>query len=158
MGVETMVDPAPVVEFDEELYRYITYMKPNEHEASLLSGIQVSDYETAVRAGRILLDKGVNKAVVITMGGSGAVLVERNGEKVFPCAPVPVRDTTSAGDTFAGAFVAGLASGMELSEAVIHAVCIAACAVKRGPQESIFEFFPKEEELETMKENYRKIL
>ena len=158
LGVETMVDPAPVVEFDEELYRYITYMKPNEHEASLLSGIQVSDYETAVRAGRILLDKGVNKAVVITRGGSGAVLVERNGEKVFPCAPVPVRDTTSAGDTFAGAFVAGLASGMELSEAVIHAVCIAACAVKRGPQESIFEFFPKEEELETMKENYRKIL
>ena len=110
----------------KRLYRYITYMKPNEHEASLLSGIQVSDYETAVRAGRILLDKGVNKAVVITMGGSGAVLVERNGEKVFPCAPVPVRDTTSAGDTFAGAFVAGtcLRHGAFRSS---HSCCLHRC-------------------------------
>lgn len=158
LGVETMVDPAPVVEFDEELYHYITYMKPNEHEASLLSGIPVVDYESAVRAGKILLDKGVNKAVVITMGGSGAVLVEKHRETVFPCVPVIVRDTTSAGDTFAGAFVAGIASGMELMETVIHAECIAACAVKRGPQESIFEFFPDGEELGRMKEEYRKLL
>lgn len=158
LGVETMVDPAPVVEFDEELYQFITYMKPNEHEASLLSGIQVVDYDTAVQAGRILLEKGVNKAVVITMGGKGSVLVEKDGERVFPCVPVIVRDTTSAGDTFAGAFVAGLASGMELTEAVIHAGCIAACAVKRGPQESIFEFFPEKEELEKMKADYRKLL
>lgn len=158
LGVETMVDPAPVAEFDDELYHHISYMKPNEHEASLLSGIQVVDHETAVKAGRRLLEKGVNKAVVVTLGGKGAVLVERSGERIFPGVPVQARDTTSAGDTFAGAFVAGLAAGMEPSQAVIHANCIAACAVKRGPKESIFEFFPTGEELEKQKTDYYKLL
>lgn len=97
LGVETMVDPAPVVKFDEELYRYITYMKPNEHEASLLSGIQVSDYETAVRAGRILLDKGVNKAVVITMGEAERSWWRETEKKYslvlrFRCGTPPVRE------------------------------------------------------------------
>lgn len=158
LGVETMVDPAPVVKFDEELYRYITYIKPNEHEASLLSGISVTDRRSAGLAGKKLLEKGVNKAVIITMGEQGAVLVTREFVKEFPCLPVEVRDTTSAGDTFAGAFVSAIAKGLELEEAVLYANCVAACAVKRMPNESIFEFFPKESELSVMIAGYREHL
>ena len=158
LGVETMVDPAPVVQFDEDLYRCITYIKPNEVEASLLSGIEVTDTASARKAGRVLLDKGVNKAAIITLGQDGAVLVTPDMERVFPRVPVEVRDTTSAGDTFAGALVASIAQGMTLPDAVIHANCIAACCVKRLPNQSAFEFFPSAEELTRLEENYRAML
>ena len=154
LGVETMVDPAPVVQFEDDLYPYITYIKPNEHEASLLTGIQVTDTPSAVRAGQLLLDKGVQKAAVITMGGAGVVMVTREGWKAFPAAKVEVTDTTSAGDTFAGAFVAALAQDMALPDAAIHANCISAFCVKRRPNESIFEFFPAPEELSAFKGQY----
>lgn len=154
LGVETMVDPAPVVPFDEALYKHITYLKPNEHEASLLSGIQVTDIDSAVQAGQALLEKGVQKAVIITMGGAGVVLISREGWQAFPAAKVEVTDTTSAGDTFAGALVAALAQGMDLPGAVIHANCIAAYCVKRRPQETIFEFFPTPDELNSFKSQY----
>lgn len=158
LGVETVVDPAPVVQFDEDLYHYITYIKPNEVEASLLSGIEVTDIASALKAGHVLLDKGVNKAAVITLGGDGAVLVTRDMERIFPRVPVEVRDTTSAGDTFAGALVASIAQGMTLPDAVINANCIAACCVKRLPNQSVFEFFPSAEELAQLQQSYRALL
>lgn len=158
LGVETMVDPAPVVQFDEDLYQYITYIKPNEVEASLLSGVEVTDTASALKAGRVLLDKGVNKAAVITLGGEGAVLVTRDMERLFPRVPVEVRDTTSAGDTFAGALVASIAQGMSLPDAVVNANCIAACCVKRLPNQTVFEFFPDAEELAQLQKSYRALL
>lgn len=158
LGVETMVDPAPVVRFGDELYRHITYIKPNEHEAFQLTGVPVTDAASAVKAGRVLLDKGVQKAAVITMGGAGVVLVTREEWRAFPAAKVEVTDTTSAGDTFAGAFVAALAQGMGLPDAVVHANCISAFCVKRRPNESIFEFFPTQEELLALKQQYSALL
>lgn len=154
MGVDTVVDPAPVVQFDDALYQHISYIKPNEREAELLTGIPVVDTESAAKAGELLLEKGVKKAAIITMGGAGVVLVTRDGWRAFPAAKVKVTDTTSAGDTFAGALVASLAQGMDVIDAVINANCIAAFCVKRGPQESIFDFFPTKEQLSTLKAEY----
>ena len=158
LGVETMVDPAPAVKFNEDLYHYITYIKPNEVEASLLSGVEVTDTTSALKAGHILLDKGVNKAAVITMGGAGSVLVTHDTEKVFPSVPIEVRNTTCAGDTFAGVLVASIAQGLPLTECVVNATCVASCCVRRSPKDTIFDFFPSAEELEQIKRDYRKLL
>ena len=66
LGVRTMLDPAPVAPIDESLYPCISIMKPNEREAQLLTGVPVTDSETAAEAARILLNKGVREAVIIT--------------------------------------------------------------------------------------------
>lgn len=140
MGIETFLDPAPVVPFDEEMYRYVTYIKPNEHEASLLTGIPVTDSNSAVQAGRWFLDHGVNKAAIITLGGAGAVLVTRDRHWLFPTADIPVVDTTAAGDSFAGGFTAAIANGCSLLEAMRTATCVSALAVMRvGPLYDTFE-------------------
>ena len=97
MGVRTLLDPAPVTAFDESLYPFISIIKPNECEAGELTGIAVTDTESAARAGAWFLDKGVREAAIITLGEKGAVLVTREGVKHFPGLSVKAVDTGGAG-------------------------------------------------------------
>lgn len=143
-GAETFLDPAPVVPFDDRLYESLTYIKPNEHEASLLTGIKVVDAGTAVKAGRWFVSKGVANAI-ITLGESGSVLVNGDGDKHFPSPKVVAVDSTAAGDTFAGAFLSARAAGKTVDESVVFANCAAALSVtKPGAMASI----PSLEEVE----------
>ena len=68
----------------------------------------------------------------MTLGARGAV-VARGGEVVLHVQSrrVEAVDTTGAGDTFVGAFVAWLARGAELAEALDAATAAAAIAVTR---------------------------
>lgn len=61
----------------------------------------------------------VGEAAVVTAGPAGAVLARRDGTLLRAPAPrVEVRDTTGAGDAFAGAFCAALASGADHDHAL----------------------------------------
>ena len=111
LGVRTMLDPAPVAPIDETLYPYISIIKPNECEAQSLTGLPVTDTETAYAAAQVLLDKGVREAVIITLGEKGTVLVTHKEKRYFPGIPMKAVDTGGAGDTFAGALLAG--AGLE---------------------------------------------
>lgn len=78
--------------------------------------------------------------VLVTRGAEGAVWHDRkSGETVtVPAFPVPVRDTTGAGDCFAGYVVAALAMGRPVSEALYLASAAAALQVTRdGASEAI---------------------
>ncbi|MNM07172.1 ribokinase [compost metagenome] len=60
------------------------------------------------------------------------------GDTTFPAEAVKAVDTTAAGDTFIGGFVAGLASGMDEAEAIGQGQRAAAWSVtKPGAQTSI---------------------
>lgn len=88
-----------------------------------------------------------NLQVVLTLGKEGSVLL-RNGEvykqKAFS---VPAVDTTAAGDTFTGYFVAGLCRGMDTSEVLRRASAASAIAVSRkGAASSI----PTYDEVDTL--------
>lgn len=131
MGVRTLLDPAPVTAFSEHLYPFISIIKPNECEASELTGIRVEDEKSAVLAGRWFLDKGVKEAAVITLGEKGAVLVTREAELYIPGIPVTAVDTGGAGDTFAGALLAALALDWDLEKAIRYAQCASALCVTR---------------------------
>ena len=131
LGVRTMLDPAPVAPIDESLYPCISIIKPNEREAQLLTGVPVTDSETAVEAARILLNKGVREAVIITLGEKGTVLVTRDTERYFPGIPMEAIDTGGAGDTFAGALLAALSRDWALEKAVCYAQCASALCVTR---------------------------
>lgn len=119
-GAMTLLDPAPARKLPEELLQYICIMKPNEHEASLITGITVTDYNSAEAAGRWFIERGVNTAI-ITLGEKGCVLVKDGMSARFTAPVVKAVDTTGAGDCFSGALMAALANGAQCDEAIMFA-------------------------------------
>ncbi len=88
-----------------EVVKRIDIFFLNESEARQLTG----EYNL-IKAGRILLEKGV-KYVVIKLGSNGAMLVSKKGMAQLPPYILEhVHDTTGAGDTFGGGFTGYLAS------------------------------------------------
>src|SRR5690606_960781 len=77
-GMTVVLDPAPAAPLDAEVWRNIGIVTPNETEASLLSGIEVTDAASAERAGRWFLAQGVGSAV-ITMAEKGSCVVTAEG-------------------------------------------------------------------------------
>mgnify|MGYP000947010141 CR=1 FL=1 len=131
MGVRTMLDPAPVTELPDGLFPCISIIKPNECEAASLTGIPVTDVDSAIRAAHILLNKGVREGVIVTLGEKGAVLVTCEKEEHFPGIPVTAVDTGGAGDTFAGALLAALSRDWNLEKSIRYAQCASAICVTR---------------------------
>lgn len=136
-GLTVVLDPAPAHELDDEIWPLIDIVTPNETEARLLTGIPVTDQESAVRAGHWFLDRGVTSAL-ITLASEGSILVSESGHQHFPPLRVEVVDTTAAGDAFAGFLAASLAAGQDLAAAIERASAAGALAVtKRGASPSL---------------------
>lgn len=137
MGIKTLLDPAPAVKLKDDLYPFIDYLKPNETEATILTGIKVVDPEGAKKAGQWFIDMGVGTAI-ITLGEYGTMLVTDKTEKYFPAQKVEALDSTGAGDIFSGALMTALAQGKDLDEAIVFGSHAAALSVTRfGVVESI---------------------
>lgn len=119
-----------------------------------MTGIQITDRESACRAGRWLLGKGVQSAAIITLGEQGCMAVTREWERFYPSLPVEVEDATCAGDSFAGGFMAALAAGKTLDEAIHQATCLAALTVSRTG--SMYNcFFDSREQYKDILESYQ---
>ena len=128
----------------------ITILKPNEHEASLLSAIKIKSPEDAFRAGEWFLNKGVDTAV-ITMGENGTVICGKDIREFIETPKVDAIDTTGAGDIFSGSLMAALAEGTSLVEAVKYANIAASISVTR---KGVYEATPTREEVETYIKQY----
>ena len=149
LGIKTLLDPAPAAPLPEKLYQHIYCIKPNEHEAKVLTGIPVDGFDSACKAGEWFLNKGV-KVAIITLGELGAVLVTKDGGKLFKAPRVTAIDTTGAGDCFSGALMAGLANGKTMEEAIVFANHAAALSVTKC---GVIESIPSLDEVEAfMKE------
>ncbi|MBO7678808.1 MAG: ribokinase [Thermoguttaceae bacterium] len=139
-GVAVILDPAPAPSepLSDELLANITYIKPNETEASRLTGIDVVDEASARRAAEVLLAKGP-RGVIVTLGAAGALVVPAEGRaQVLPSKKVDAVDATAAGDCFSGALAVALAGGKSLLEAARFAIDAAAISVTRmGAQPSL---------------------
>jgi ribokinase len=137
-GVPVILNPAPAAPLDEALLARVDYLVPNETEASLLSGVTVSDAPSAAAAARTLAAKGVAQ-VLITLGAKGVLSALRDGSvSSYPATPVAVVDTTGAGDTFVGSLAVELSGGRPLAQAIRFAQHAAALKITRiGAQTSI---------------------
>ncbi|MCD6301244.1 MAG: ribokinase, partial [Staphylothermus sp.] len=149
IGKKVILNPAPANQLPDEIYKYIYVITPNRVEAELLTGIKVNTVEDAVKAGKILISKGV-KYVVITMGSKGSVVVSKDIAEHVPAYKVEPIDTTGAGDAFNGALAVFLAEGYNIIEACKRANAAAAIQItKIGAQEGL----PTREELEAFLKN-----
>lgn len=129
-GIRVVLDPAPAAPLPESIWQHVALVKPNEHEAGLLTGIEVTDAASAEQAARWFLDRGVDAAIV-TLGKAGAVLVDGAGARTLAGHVVDAVDSTAAGDTFSGYLAAALADGAPLDEAARRAMAAAAISVTR---------------------------
>lgn len=145
-GVKVVLNPAPAAPIPNALFSKMYLITPNRTEAESLTGVHVSNIESAKRAADLLTEKGV-ESVVITLGAEGALIKERGGYTHVPAESVKAVDTTAAGDTFNGALCVALVEGKSLAEAVAFASKAAAIAVTRlGAQASV----PKRAEVDAL--------
>lgn len=132
-----ILNPAPANFLNPPVFSKIFLITPNETEAELLTGIKVSNIETAEKAADALHEKGVPN-VIITLGAKGAYLSTKECKKLINVAAVIPKDTTAAGDCFNGALAVAIAEGMSMEEAVSFACNAAAISVTRmGAQASM---------------------
>ena len=143
-GVITILNPAPAIpHIPHSLYRIVDYLIPNETEAEILLGgnFTIDDTSAALDASVELMRRGVRKAILITLGEKGVVIMKRDGEMMaFPARSVPkVVDTTGAGDCFIGGFAVGLVErGLDVEGAAHIGLAAAALAVqKKGARDSM---------------------
>lgn len=136
-GMIAMLDPAPAAPLDDAIWAELDVVTPNETEATTITGIAVTDVESAQQAGQWFVDRGVAHAV-ITLASKGVVVVDAAGPRHFTAPRVDAIDTTAAGDAFAGYLGAGLASGLSLDDALPRAMAAGALAVtRRGASPSL---------------------
>ncbi|WGF88337.1 PfkB family carbohydrate kinase [Marinivivus vitaminiproducens] len=118
-GARAILNPSPLAFPFEALWPLADVAVLNRQELHAL-GLTV----------RTLMEAGAG-AVVLTTGAEGCVTADGAGEHALPAPPVPVIDTTGAGDMFAGTLAAGLVQGLSLSESAAWAVRTASEAVGR---------------------------
>ncbi|WP_338524201.1 ribokinase [Erwinia aphidicola] len=130
LGVRVIMNPAPFSDDVLKCLQYVDVITPNETEASLLSGVEVTDLESAREAAQAIVRQGA-KRVIITMSSRGALILDNGQFQHIPAFPALSVDTTGAGDAFNGAFAAALASGQTIAQAATYAAAFASLAVER---------------------------
>ncbi|PMQ09811.1 ribokinase [Janthinobacterium sp. AD80] len=136
LGKTVVLNPAPAASLPDGVLELVDYLIPNEIEAAMLAGVAPDSTDIAALAAA--LQKQGSDNVIITLGSKGVHAALYGGDTTFPAEAVKAVDTTAAGDTFIGGFVAGLASGMDEAEAIGQGQRAAAWSVtKPGAQTSI---------------------
>lgn len=126
-GLSIALNPSPS---DEALCRCdlekVDWLLLNELEGAALSG------EAEVgKVPQALLARYPQMKIVLTLGKAGAVYQDQNCRFEQPIYPVKAVDTTGAGDTFTGFFLAAALEGRPIPEALSLASRAAALAVSR---------------------------
>lgn len=124
-----IADPKPQ---NIPLFRGVTCVAPNVHEAAQASGVTIHSDEDLERAGKILLDRLDCKYVVITRGEHGMSLFGHEGERQhIPSVARTVFDVSGAGDTVAAVLSLALAAGAPVELAMQLANFAAGAVVEK---------------------------
>lgn len=149
MAKRILLNPAPAFALTDEILKSVDYLIVNQGEAEIISGSRVTDVESACRIATQLQKMGPDE-VVITLGAHGSVSSKSNCQLHLPGYPVPVADTTAAGDAFIAGFVYGVLNDWapELKIQFANA-CGALASTKIGAISSL----PRKEEIELFLES-----
>jgi ribokinase len=137
-GLRVTLNPAPMDKKIAELpLAMVDYLILNEVEAAgicaMYAGAESLNKKEASAAIPVLRELATGAAILLTLGNKGAVYMDN--ELVRPIwqdiIDGPVVDTTAAGDTFLGYFIAQIAGGAAAPQALRLATAAAALAVGR---------------------------
>lgn len=133
-GMHIALNPSP---FNEKLNAVdmskISYFLMNEVE-----GKQMTGYSEPEKILDQMMKLYPEAKVVLTLGSEGAIYADKNVRYHQPVFKVQAVDTTAAGDTFTGYFLAGIIDGMEIPEMMKMSAKASAIAVtRRGAVPSI---------------------
>ena len=145
-GLTVVLDPAPAPAegIPAEIAAMVDYAKPNETEASILTGTKVTDMDSAVAALQALKKLGM-KNPIVTLADKGAFTYVNGELYQVPVMKVDSVDSTAAGDIFIGAFTTALSQDKEFIKCLEFAkVAAALSTTRKGAQTSI----PNVEEIE----------
>ncbi len=108
-GLRVVFNPSPVPENTEKLpLACVSLFMVNEIEAAQLAGTDANaDFEDTLTA---LRAKYPNASVVMTVGADGVLYDGEEGRFQLPAFKVKAVDTTAAGDTFCGYFLAAVSA------------------------------------------------
>lgn len=135
-GMQIVFNPSPIT---DELYSYplhkVSYLILNEVEGRMLCKEKVSDDSELPE---ILRKQYPNTNIVLTLGKRGVYYYDGKSKLHHGIYDVPVVDTTAAGDTFCGYFLAGISEQMTPADAIHYASLASSLAVsKKGASSSI---------------------
>ena len=135
LGKTVVLNPAPAQPLPAAVLQKIDYLILNEIEAAMLAGQESDDIPMLAST---LRARGARN-VVVTLGEKGVYGdFEQAGTRHLPAQKVKAVDTTAAGDTFIGGFIAAIAEGRDEFDAVAYGQAAAAISVTReGAQISI---------------------
>ncbi|MGB2681169.1 MAG: 1-phosphofructokinase [Candidatus Competibacter sp.] len=110
-------------------------IKPNRHELAELVGRPLDTLEALIATGRELLAAGsAPEVIAISLGGDGALFLDRNQALHALPARVEVSSTVGAGDAMVAGLVAAQLEGLNLTETARLATAFAAAKLTRlGP-------------------------
>ena len=126
-GLRVVLDPGGInkpQDAEELLQEAIYCIKPNEHEAKILTGVDVQDLPSAKKAAQGLLARGILN-VLITHGAKGGYLFNRETAIHIPVPPLPPKqeaDETGCGDQATAVLCAETLKGKTIHEAARLAV------------------------------------
>ena len=126
-GMQIALNPSP---FNDKLKAVdmgkVSIFLLNEVEGGQVTG------ETEPRAIiEKLLSLYPHARIVLTLGADGSIYADAGERHDQPIFPVQAVDTTAAGDTFTGYFLAGLVEGMPVAEALKMSAKASSIAVSR---------------------------
>lgn len=124
-----LADPKPQ---NLDLFRGVTCVAPNAHEASAATGIAITNDASLESVGARLLERLACRYVVITRGEAGMSLFGRDGERLT-ISPVArkVFDVSGAGDTVIAVLSLALAASAPIEQAMQLANYAAGAVVEK---------------------------
>ena len=129
-GAAVILNAAPARAMSDALLGAVDILVVNRVEATMLSGREVFDRDSAFAALTELVAPG--RSVVVTLGAAGVVAQSAGAAPAFtPPKAVEVVSTHGAGDCFIGAFAARIAKGDRIDQAAAFANGVAADFVSR---------------------------
>lgn len=144
IGMVIVLNPSPMDAYlDNCDMNKVSYFLLNEIEGAQMTGEEDLDKVPAK-----LLEKYPNAKIVLTLGQEGSVYMDKEQTVRQGIYKVKAVDTTAAGDTFTGYFIAGVIAGEPIPQVLSRAAKASAIAVSRKGAAPSIPFRKEVEETE----------
>lgn len=128
-GMSIVLNPSPINEkiFECDLEK-VEYLILNEIEAADILGASDTGEDELIEK---LTKRFPGMKIVLTLGEKGSVYVDKTQKIRQEIYKTDVVDTTAAGDTFTGYFIAGIVAGIDVAASLKQAARAASITVSR---------------------------